>query len=233
MGNTVGSVSTNFCNFTTSLEDAYILGLWCAEKYYRTSSIGLSNTNPDLIYRFKKFFQKIFPDDRLKLRIYYPVLGNYSLDEKTIRNIRFLAKYVSRKAKHVAYHLYVNSRPLLREFIKAQNNLALLKDKDIIANYFAGRFDGDGSIDKNLRNDCRIVYSRENETRIDQRLLRKIGIMNTKVYDYKSAKTFCLYISRYQARDFLDKILPYSSKLQKLVLTPRRDLVFALAKKTK
>ena len=49
MGNTVGSVNTNFCNFFSDEEGFYILGLWCADSYWWGSSIGLSNTNIDLI----------------------------------------------------------------------------------------------------------------------------------------------------------------------------------------
>ena len=193
MGNTVGSTSTNFCNFFSNEKDAYILGLWCADSYWWASSIGLSNTNPDLIEAFRKFLTRLFPKDRIKFN----------------RN-----------------HLFVNSRPLLREFRKAKDNLESLKKETIIKSYFAGRFDGDGSIDKNLRNDCRIVYGRKSEAEIDKEILRRIGISNAKIYYYKSAKTFCLYISRYEAKKFLENIMSHSLKLQKLVLVPRRDLVF-------
>ena len=193
MGNTVGSASTNFCNFFSKEEDAYILGLWCADSYWWASSIGLSNTDPDLIEKFREFLKRFFPENRIKLN----------------RN-----------------HLFVNSRPLLREFTFAKNRLDDLKDTKIICAYLAGRFDGDGSIDKNLRNDCRIVYGKKDETEIDKRLLERIGIVKAKIYYYKTAKTFCLYISRYEAKRFLESISNYSRKLQKLVPAPRRDLVF-------
>ena len=193
MGNTVGSTSTNFCNFFSNEKDAYILGLWCADSYWWASSIGLSNTNPDLIEAFRKFLKRFFPEKRIKFS----------------RN-----------------HLFVNSRPLLREFRKAKDNLESLKKETIIKSYFAGRFDGDGSIDKNLRNDCRIVYGRKSEAEIDKEILRRIGISKAKIYYYKSAKTFCLYISRYETKKFLENIMSHSLKLQKLVLVPRRDLVF-------
>lgn len=193
MGNTVGSTSTNFCNFFTSKEDAYFLGLWCADSYWWSSSIGLSNKNSILLEAFRKFLKKFFPEKRIKFN----------------RN-----------------HLFVNSRPLLREFVSAKNNLKKLKKKEVIKAYFAGRFDGDGSINKNLRNDCRIVYGKKNEAGIDRQLLKRIGISNTKVYYYKSAKTHCLYISRYETKKFLKSIKLYSLKLQKLVLVPCRDLVF-------
>jgi len=190
MGNTVGSTGTNFCNFFSNWKDAYILGLWCADGYWWSSSIGISNTDSDLVNKFRKFLRKHFPEDRIKFN----------------RN-----------------HLFVNSRPLLREFIAAKNNLKDLKKINVIRAYLAGRFDGDGSIDKNLRNDSRVVYGRKSEAEIDQKLLGRIRIVKTKTYYYKSAKTFCLYISRYEANKFLENILPYSLKLQKLVLVPRRD----------
>ena len=191
MGNTVGSIKANFCNFFSKKEDSYILGLWCADSYWWSSSIGLSNVDRDLINKFKEFLMKFFPESRIKYN----------------RN-----------------HLFVNSRPLLREFKEARNNVSQLYGDDIISAYFAGRFDGDGSVDKNFKSDCRIVYGNKKEVEIDKTLIAKIGIDNTKLYYYKSANTFCLYISRYQARYFLERIYPYSVKLQKLAFIPRRDL---------
>jgi hypothetical protein len=197
VGNTVGRTSTNFCNFFSKEKDAYILGLWCADSYWWASSIGLSNTDPDLIRTFKEFLGRFFPEGRIKFN----------------RN-----------------HLFVNSRPLLREFKSAKNKLGKLKNTKIIQAYFAGRFDGDGSIDKNLRKDCRIVYGKKIEAKKDKELLKNIGISNTKVYYYKTSNTFCLYVSRYETNKFLESILPYSLKLQKLVLVPRRDLTLNRAK---
>ena len=198
MGNTVGSASTNFCNFFSNEKDAYILGLFCADSYWWASSVGLSNTDPDLIEVFRKFLKRFFPEKRIKFN----------------RN-----------------HLFVNSRPLLREFISAKNSPDKLKNAKAIRAYIAGRFDGDGSVDKNLRNDCRIVYGRKSEAEIDKDLLRRIGISRTKIYYYKSARTFCLYISRYETKKFLESIASYSLKLQKLVLVPRRDLTLARTKR--
>lgn len=226
MDNTVGSASTNFCNFFSSEKDAYILGFWCADGYSRTSSVGISNTDSDLLKKFAQFLKEYFPIDRLRLRIYYPMEVDYKIDEKILECVRKIVRYPSKKAKKVGYHLYVNSRPLLREFREAKGTLERLKKVNIVKAYFARRFDGDGSIDKNLRNDCRIVYGRENEPEIDKKILKRIGISKTNVYYYKSAKTFCLYVSRYEAKKFLKEIWPYSLKLQKLVPAPRRDLVF-------
>lgn len=193
MGNTVESTYVNFCNFSSCEEDAYLLGLWCADGYWWASSIGLSNTENGLIDKFRKFFERHFDGERIKFN---------------------------------RHHIFVNSRPLLREFRLAKEKLAELEDKDdVLKAYFAGKFDGDGSISKDLRSDCRIVYGNQKEAEIDKNLLNKIGIAKTKIYNYKSAKTFCLYVSRLEAQEFVNKILLYSLKLQKLTYVLRRDLV--------
>ena len=190
IGNTVGSSNTNFCSFNTHKEDAYILGLWCADSYWWSSSIGLSNTDHDLIERFRRFLMKLFPKERIR----------YNND-----------------------HLFVNSRPLLREFVRGKNNLKELRSREIIKAYVAGRFDGDGSVKKDLRSDCRIVYTTRKEAEVDKMFLKKIGINKTSIYYYRTANTFCLYVSRLEAEKFLKTIFSYSSKLQKLVFEPRRD----------
>lgn len=220
----MGSTSTNFCSFFSNEQDAYILGLWCAEKYSWSSSIGLSNTAPDLLEKFASFLRKLFPVERLKLRIYYPTKVDWKIDKKILALVGGVIKRPNKNAKKIGYHLYVNSRSLLREFMAAESRLNNLKDTKTIRAYMAGRFDGNGSIDKNLQNDCRIVYTRQSEAKIDKRLLKRIGVNNTKIYYYRTSNTFCLYISRYETNKFLKSIFSYSLKLQKLVLVPPRDL---------
>jgi len=202
-GNPVGSVNTDFCNlFRNDAETAYAIGLWCADGYHRTSSIGLSNTNKDLIERFSQFLLREFPQERLKLRLYYP-------DEKLRRT--------------TAYHAYVNCRPLLRKFKELKKDPATFITKDLVWPYFAGRFDGDGSVGKDFYRDCRIVYGSEIEAKNDLALLEMKDLQLCKIYHYKTARTFCLYISRLETRKFLSEIYPYSVRLQKSVFTPRRD----------
>lgn len=208
-GNTVGSLS----ELLNDSESAYILGLWCADGYYWSSSIGITNVDWKLVKRFSDFLEKFFPKERIKLRVYHP-LGKES-------GVVASVKYPMRLAKQVAYQLYVNSRPLLRLFQHAESKVATLPTKNIMA-YFAGRFDGDGSIDKNLRNDLRIVYSNLAEAKRDENLLAKIGNFKTKVYKYRKARTYVLYISRHCARSFFDGISPHSLKAKSLL--PRRDL---------
>ena len=154
-----------------------------------------------MIAIFREFLERFFPKERIK----------YNRD-----------------------HLFVNSRPLLREFFCAKKNLYgfknVFKSKKVIRAYIAGRFDGDGSISKNLRNDCRIIYGKKYEAEKDKMFLRKIDISNTKIYRYRIANTFCLYVSRYEAKKFIKTILSHSLKLQKLASVPRRDLTLNEAK---
>ncbi|OGD09080.1 hypothetical protein A2397_00785 [Candidatus Amesbacteria bacterium RIFOXYB1_FULL_44_23] len=51
--------------FKTS-DDYYILGLWLADGYWRTSSIGLTSVTDDLIERFKEFLINNFPERTIK-----------------------------------------------------------------------------------------------------------------------------------------------------------------------
>jgi len=203
MGNTVGSANTDFWNLKTK-DDAYIIGLWCADGYCWTSSIGISNTDSDLIEKFREFFLKFFPVDRLKLMIYYP--------DKFKRRTK-------------AYHLYVNCRPLLRRFKEFKDNATKFINGDLILPYMAGRFDGDGSVAKDFYSDCRIVYGSLGEAQNDLALVLSLGFQKMKIYNYRTAKTFCLYFSRMETNKFLSLIHPYSVRLQKSVFVPRRDLV--------
>lgn len=214
MGNTVGSTSANFCNFFSQEKNSYILGLWCADKYFWSSSVGISNSDPALVKKFITFFRRYFSKDRLRLRIYCPPGCSNEIDCKVLDEVErtHIKKYEAKKASQVGYHLYVNSRPLLRDFVAAERKLREIKQPKTINPYFAGRFDGDGSINKDLRSDCRIVYSNEEKARIDEKLVSRIGIKKKKVYNYKSANTFCLYIYRSEAPKFFGCMSPFLQK---------------------
>ncbi len=227
MGNTVGSANADFWNLTNGSEekihsngfstsepfegmkfpktkdDAYIVGLWCADGYHRTSSIGISNTDTDLVEKFQEFFLELFPSKRFKLRIYHP--------DKFKRRTK-------------AYHLYINSRPLLRKFREIRNNATNFISGKLILPYMAGRFDGDGSVGNDFYRDCRIVYGDREETERDLALMHSINFRKMKIYYYRSAKTYCLYFSRLETNEFLSLIYPYSVRLQKSAFAPRRDL---------
>ena len=200
MDNTVGSSSASFCNFPNSIKDHYILGLWCADGYHWTSSIGLSNIDRSLIQKFREFLSELFPEEKIKLH-----------------------QYTAGKRKYIGYKLYVNCRPLLRSFKEFKDNSKRkLNNKEAIKAYMAGRFDGDGCVSRDLRKDCRISYGNLQDAELDKDLLKIIGII-PKVYRYRTSNTFVIYISRYDTSKFIDMIKKYSVKLQKLALGSRRD----------
>src|SRR3989338_2638751 len=118
MGNTVGSSNSNFCNFKKDPHHAYILGLWCADGYHRSSSIGLSSINREMIRIFSKFLITILNKERLRLRIYHSKIITNSLVLPIKISKDQTSNLVSKKSSHTAYHVYVNCRPLLREFVK-------------------------------------------------------------------------------------------------------------------
>ena len=205
----------------TDKEDAYILGLWCADGYHRSSSIGLSNTDVSLIRRFSEYLLRRFPKERLRLRSYIPV----SSEKSQIYNFGIVDKISCcsvRKARQISYHLYVNSRPLLREFRESRRNLANIESEFVIP-YIAGRFDGDGSIGKDIKRDFRITYTSKPEAEIDKSLLEKVCPYQIKIYRYRKAKTFVLYCSRIDSSKLAKDLFLYSIKLQRLFDLPRRD----------
>lgn len=65
--------------------NAYILGLWLGDKYWWSSSLGISNSNLNLIKIFKEFFMnRGFGKDRIKLSVY---TEDGKRDEKTLENL--------------------------------------------------------------------------------------------------------------------------------------------------
>lgn len=196
----------SYSSLLTKSQDSYILGLWGADKYVRTSSIGLSNTNLLLINRFAGFLISRFPKDRLRLRIYgNEVPENFEGTKSTFCK--------GSKNKKPAFHIYVNCRPLVREFVFALGNRSLLQGESVYS-YFAGRFDGDGSISVDTKGAkfCRIVYGNLKDLQKDRVLLNNV---KTSVYRYRRAGTYCLYFSTETLNKFLERISPYlvSSKL--------------------
>lgn len=195
----MGSLSSLLVN----PKDSYILGLWGADRYLRTSSIGLSNTNKVLVKRFSEFLLTRFPSHRLRLRIYG------SDDSLEFSDFRKSYCKVS-KNKLTAFHIYVNCRSLVREFLWSLENRNLL-NKESLFSYFAGRFDGDGSVSTGTRKFFRIVYGNVDDVRKDLNLLKDYAV---SLYRYKKANTYCLYFSEKTLENFIDKLKPYSLKLQ-------------------
>lgn len=221
MGNTVGNSSAGFCKFSSNPIHAYVLGLWCADGYHRTSSIGLSNVNKTLIKSFTSFLSTLFPMSRIKLKIY---LNPTITLENPNFGIRDIKQLYSAKARQPAYQVYVNSRPLLAEFKLAKSSIKNFSSNNTTYAYLAGRFDGDGTVGKDLRRDLRISYTTKNEAEADKKLLEKLGFSHCKVYYYRTSVAYVLYISRLEAKKFIENIMPYSLRLQNPVLESRRDL---------
>lgn len=184
MGNTVGS---KFC-FTTT-EDFYILGLWLADGYWRSSSIGLTSVNSILIDKFSRFLRKVSPDHEIKTRT-YPVDGKS-------------------KRKQVAFQVYVNNRPLTRFFMSFKTGEFYLPNQCLFA-YLAGRIDGDGHIDTKHRSGIRIAYGSREDALRDQQLF---GNTNVSLYQYKAAKTYVLYLKKKYRDHILNEMKQYSVKL--------------------
>lgn len=151
MGNTVGSKFA-----FKSAEDFYILGLWLADGYWRSSSIGLTSVNPRLIDRFSKFLLRVKKSEfKIKKRIYQP-------------------DGIS-KRKQTAVQVYINNRTLTRFFISTKTGELSIPIKYRSA-YLAGRIDGDGHIDTKHRSGIRIAYSSKEDALRDQLMFGKTNM---------------------------------------------------------
>lgn len=171
---------------------------------------------PKLIQRFRDFLLNYFPIQRLHLRVYLPRTIQTFDHSLLTSNVKI---YSMSKAKHPAYHIYVNCRPFVRAFLFCVKQRKLASEK--IPAYFAGRFDGDGSIAKDNQKDCRIVYTTHNEAIIDQTLMYQWNSeIQTSIYYYKSAHTHVLYIRKSSVKQFIDAIRQYSSKLTHELIAP-------------
>lgn len=207
LGNTVGNWNLHF--WEKYKNDCYAFGLWCVDGYHRSSSIGITNIDIRLVEKFREFLLKEFPKSKLRLRMYHP-----KSIEPDIAQFRHLStdivSYPMRKSAQIALQLYVNSRPLLRLIQSSRKNVGIMSDREQIAAYFAGRFDGDGSVNSDRKTYCRIAYSTEAEAKMDQALLAKIGYEKTSVYHYRHAQEYCLYVSKNIAQSFIGAISRYS-----------------------
>ena len=193
MGNTVGNWNVHF--WEKYPDDCYAFGLWCADGYHRSSSIGITNIDTRLVGKFREFLLKDFSESRLRLRIYHP--HGVQVDMSSFQHLSAnIVSYPMRKSAHVALQLYLNSRPLLRLMQMSRKNVELMANREQVAAYFAGRFDGDGSVNADAKTYCRIAYSSREEAEIDRGLLKKIGIEPASVYHYRHAQEYCLYVSK-------------------------------------
>ncbi len=169
-------------------EDFYILGLWLADGYWRSSSIGLTSVSSILISKFSKFLLRVAPSHSLKQRIYPVRVGD--------------------KRKQKAVQVYINNRPLTRQFMSFKSG-DLYVPKPFLMAYLAGRIDGDGHIDTKHRSGIRIAYSSKEDAERDQRLF---GITNVSLYQYRVARTYVLYLKKNYRERIAQAIKKYSVK---------------------
>lgn len=183
---------------------AYALGAWCADGYWWSSSIGLTNVEPEFILRFARYLTSILPPERLRLRI-YKVEGS-SVDPRVTALTRHVSMKPSYKMKQTAYQLYVNSRPMVRSFFYSREHLSMLP-AEYLGSYFAGRFDGDGTWGSTPR----IVYRLEEEAKTDHQLLARLEIKSSVLF-YAHANEYCNYIHKAGWDLFLGAIRDHSWK---------------------
>jgi hypothetical protein len=188
----------------SDVDDACAFGLWCADGYWWSSSIGLSNVQPELILRFGRYLLNLFPVERLRLRIYL-VEGDLPKEAILALTGRVSVRPQS-KMKRTAYHVYVNSRPLVRRFFSKRMSLATLPNI-WLAPYFAGRFDGDGSFGDTPR----ICYTHQAEAEMDASLLARVGVATSVLY-YSKANEYCIYFHRRSLERFESMIRVHSWK---------------------
>ncbi|MBL7169465.1 MAG: hypothetical protein ISS48_00410 [Candidatus Aenigmarchaeota archaeon] len=196
---------------------SYILGLWAGDKYWRSSSIGLSNTNFKLLNKFKRFFiNSGFPIERLKLSVYVP--ENFEL-ENLNKQIKSLAPnntkfYKLKKGPRPTFILYINSRPLKREFFETLENVEFsMRNKKDVFEYLGGRFDADGHFDKN-KNRIRICYSKEQTAKKDKKIIKEIIGSYPKLKYYKAANEWILDFSGKEFRKINEEILKQTIRYQ-------------------
>lgn len=195
--------------FVRDADEAYALGLWCADSYWWSSSIGLSNVEPELVLRFGAFLSSAVGAERLRLRIYR--VKESPVDDRVLALTDRVTICKPHKMKRTAYQIYVNSRPLLREVVSWRERLASIPT-ELIVPYIAGRFDGDGSLGSRLR----IVYTTQAEAELDKRLLAKAGIERTSVLYYATSNDYCVYFHKANEQTFKLSLAPYSWKLRHL-----------------
>ncbi len=187
----------------------YFLGLWCADGYWWSSSVGLSNIEPRLVQAFGRYLARLLGKDRVRPRAY--VVEGQVVDPSLAMEFRNLSICKPYKMQATAYHVYVNSRLLLRAFRNARDNLASL-DVAAIAPYLAGRFDGDGCWGTTPR----IAYSKRAEAELDKILAGRVGIEATSVLEYEKSAEFCLYFHVGSHPRLLRELRPHSLKVARM-----------------
>jgi len=185
--NTEGSETFSF----QSSDDYYILGLWLADGYWRSSSIGLSSISEELISRFSRFLSRFVPGVSLKYRTYEVGIGQ--------------------KRKSKAVHVYVNNRSLTRWFMNFRKSKLIVPRRFLIA-YLAGRIDGDGHVDQKHRSGVRIAYGTEFDALRDYKILEDYKEGSVSLYRYVQAGTWVIYLRKKFLQQIVPELSVYSMK---------------------
>ncbi|MGH9338601.1 MAG: hypothetical protein ACRD1R_03190 [Acidobacteriota bacterium] len=199
-----------------SEEEAYALGLWCADGYWWSSSIGLTNTEPQLVTRFGYYLESMLGSDRIRMRIY--LVEGDPPDPRVLSITKRVMVKPPYKMKKTAYQVYVNSRPLLRRFRELRDAVADISPQ-LVGAYFGGRVDGDGTLGVTPR----IAYATLHEANRDLALLAAAGMVGSVLF-YRKANEYCIYLHKGTLQQFLDLIAPYNWKLQSTRATYERLL---------
>jgi hypothetical protein len=142
------------------------------------------------------------------VRIY--LVDGHQPDERVVALTERVSIRPAVKMQRTAYHVYVNSRPLLRAFRDAQGRVPQLPIA-LTGPYFAGRFDGDGAARTERFPGIRIAYSTELEAQQDAQLLDEVDV-ETSVLFYSKANEYCVYVKKSSAERFESLIASHSWK---------------------
>jgi len=195
--------------------EPYILGLWLGDKYWWGSSIGLTNTNMNLIKVFRNFLEKLgFPKERIKLSVYHKdqVIDESELAKKLNIHLENIKVHKFKKGKKVYFIIYVNSRPLKRIFYSMASNLEnCIKNYKGLLMYITGRFDSDGWLNKKYP-EVRISYTTEEEARKDANLIEKFLSIKPRVRFEKYSNTWIINMKGKIWLQFIKDILKFSNR---------------------
>ena len=160
---------------------SYLLGLFEGDGYTWTGTFGITNRDPEILQKASDLLS----------------------DFGEVR---------TRKDLRGSYRVCVVGRPRFRHFIKTiENQKSILPfHQNKIAEYFAGKYDADGSKWKHVIK-FKITYGIEKQINYDQKLLFMLGIKSS-IRAYKNCNANDLEISSHSAFLFYELIRKHSIK---------------------
>ncbi len=179
----------------------YILGLWCADRGSTAKGVvAIRNKREELLRPLREFGKK------KGLRVKERTVNGYS------------------KTKEV----YICNSALRELFEKMRKNkIKMLDSRTKILAYFAGLFDGDGTIikDRAKIRKVRIYYSKHEikDSLVDAELLKNLGI-HTRVWKYRNMSITEIY-NRYRFLKMIKPFIKHKEKLKRIkegLVVPKR-----------